>query len=385
MAVAGFGMTLKRKIGGLCRVLMLAGSVTALTIGAAQPQDLADLNQQILENPQDVALNLRYARAAEEAGQLRLALAAYERLLINDPGNAEARRGYERIRRALEPGYTTTRVEAGVRWDSNPRNVDTGGEEAWTGFVHATLMNERAFGGRRWRSVVNAQVEHTPDIDQLDYAFLGAQTGPIYYLAPHKAALPAIGGGVASLDGYLYFTEINAGLTFEGRGDGVSYWWRVRGGWRDYGAESTADEGPYAELIGGLSAPRFLADRGTLVLIPWVRWSDVEGSSFNFFDEQAPGQYTEYGLDAEYRLRVTDRVSVAAGGRVRQREFDRTMVGPDARSDTYLAPHASMTLHGVLPCACDLRVRYQHRRNDSNDNTAEYDAEQVSLALVARF
>jgi hypothetical protein len=378
-------MTLKRKIGSLCRVLMLAASVTALTVGVAQPQDLADLNREILENPQDAALNLRYARAAEEAGQLRLALAAYERMLINDPSNAEARRGYERVRRALEPGYTLTRVEAGVRWDSNPLNVDTGEEEAGTGFVHATLVNERAFGGRRWRSIVNAQIEHTPEIDQLDYAFLGAQTGPIFYVAPHKAALPAIGGAVASLDGDLYFTEVNAGITFEGRGDGASYWWRLRGGWRDYGDDSTADEGPYAELIGGLSAPRFLTDRGTLVLVPWVRWSDVEGSAFSFFDEHAPGQFTEYGLDAEYRHRITDRFSVAAGARVRQREFDRTTVGPDTRSDTYVAPHASATLHGVLPCACDLRVRYQHRRNDSNDSAADYEAEQVSLSLVARF
>lgn len=116
-------MALKRKIGSLCRVLLLAASVTALTVGAAQPQDLADLNRQILENPQDVALNLRYARAAEEAGQPRLALVAYERILINDPSNEEARRGYERIRRSIEPAYTATRIETGVRWDSNPLNL----------------------------------------------------------------------------------------------------------------------------------------------------------------------------------------------------------------------------------------------------------------------
>ncbi len=69
----------------------------AVSSGAAHAQqtdELEALNQQILDNPQDVDLNLRYARAAEDAGKLRLALVAYERILINDPGNEEARRGY---------------------------------------------------------------------------------------------------------------------------------------------------------------------------------------------------------------------------------------------------------------------------------------------------
>jgi len=378
-------MALTRKIGSFCRVLLLAASVTALTVGAAQPQDLADLNQQILDNPQDVALNLRYARAAEEAGQLRLALAAYERILINDPSNADARRGYERVRRAIEPAYTVTRMEAGVRWDSNPLNADTSEEEAATAFAYGTLVDERALGDRRWRSVVNAQIEHTPDIDELDYAFLGAQTGPLYPVGPHTAALPAIGAGVAALDGNFYFSEVNLGVTVEGRGDNFSYWWRLRGGWRDYSEESTAEQGPYAELIGGLTAPKFLSTRGTLVVAPWARWSDVEGSAFDFFDEHVPGQYIEYGVDAEYRYRLTDHVALSAGARARQRDYDSTTVGPDTRSDTYLAPNASVMLTNALPCSCDVRLRYQHRDNDSNDSTAEYEADQVSLSLIARF
>lgn len=373
------------RIRGLCRALLLAAGVTGLAMGVASAEDLAALNQQILDNPQDVSLNLRYARAAEEAGQLRLALAAYERILINDPSHDEARRGYERIRRAIEPGYTATRVEAGVRWDSNPRNLDVGEEEGATGFVYATLVDERSLGGRRWRSVLNGQLEHTPEIGELDYAYFGAQTGPMYYVAPHAAALPAIGVGVASLDGDFYFSEVNLGASFEGRGDSFSYWWRLRGGWRDYGEASTAEEGPYAELIGGLTAPHFLADRGTLVIVPWVRWSDVEGSAFDFLDEHAPGQYLEYGINAEYRHRLGDHLALSAGARARQRDFDRTTVGPDTRSDTYVAPNASLTLQGVLPCACDIRARYEHRQNDSNDATAEYDADQGSISLIARF
>src|ERR1700749_1206855 len=98
-------MAFKHKVRGLCRVLLLAASIGALSTGLAQAQaqrdqgsnDLSDLNNQILDNPADVGLNLRYAHAAESAGKLRLALAAYERILINDPHNQEAREGYERV------------------------------------------------------------------------------------------------------------------------------------------------------------------------------------------------------------------------------------------------------------------------------------------------
>ncbi len=377
-------MALRRKIGSLCSALLLAASVTALTVGAARAQDLGDLNEQILQNPQDVALNLRYARAAEDAGQLRLALVAYERVLINDPANEEARRGYERIRRAIEPGYTISRVEAGVRWDSNPLNVDANEEEAATVFARGTLVDERGVSGRRWRSVVDAEVEHTPDIEELDYAYLGAQTGPLYRVGPHMAALPALGAAISSLDGDYYFSEANLGVTVEGRGDNHSYWWRLRGGWRDYSDDSTADSGPYAELIAGVTAPQFLSERGTMVVVPWVRWSDVDGSAFDFLDEYAPGEYTEYGVDAEYRYRLGDHVSVGAGVRARERDYHSTSVGPDTRNDTYIAPNASVMLTNALPCACDVRLRYQHRNNDSNDPGAEYEADQVSLSLIAR-
>src|ERR1700682_235703 len=59
----------------------------------AAADDLARLNAEIMNNPTNIELNLRYARAAEESGQLDKALPAYERVLAYDPTNAEARSG----------------------------------------------------------------------------------------------------------------------------------------------------------------------------------------------------------------------------------------------------------------------------------------------------
>lgn len=379
-------MATRRKSGRIWRMLMLAATVSAFAVDVARPQELADLDEQILANPGDVDLNLHYARIAEERGELRHALAAYERVLINHPDNREARRGYARVRRALEPTYTALRLEVGGRWDSNPLNLGASEEEAASAFARAALVDERRFGARRWRSNVNFDGEVTPDIDQLNYAFLGAQTGPIADVSPNLAAIPQIGVGVSSLDGAYYFGDVNLGVTFEGHTSGTSYWTRLRGGWREFGDDSTADEGAYAELTAGVTAPGFLAEKGSATVVPWVRWSDIEGSVFNFFlGETAPGQFVEFGVDANYTYRFSDAWGVSIGALAYERRFTETVILGEDREDTYVSPQASVMLYNTLPCACTLKLTYGHRDNSSNDDMFDYDADQVSLSVISRF
>jgi hypothetical protein len=377
------------KAQGLLRVLMLAASVTALSVGFAHAQqagDLDTLGQRILDNPQDVDLNLSYAAAAEAAGKPRLALVAYERILINDPSNEAARRGYERLRRIIEPAYTVTRVEVGARYDTNAANLNEDSfftvPDSTTYFAKLMVADERALGDRRWRSILNLTLEDNDELDALNYGYLGAQTGPIYYVAPHIAAMPSVGVGAATLGDDFYFGEIYAALTLEGRANGMSYWARVRGGYREYEEVdpfifgTATDNGPYVELQGGLTKPQLLLERDTLTVQPFVRWNSVDGDVFGF----APGSYTEYGIDANYNYQLTDHVQLSAGALVREREFD----GFD-RTDSYVSPQASVVLQRMLPCDCDVRLQYRTRDNDSSDFISSYDAEQVTLSLAARF
>lgn len=371
----------------------------ALAAGAAHAQqggDLENLNEQILNNPQDATLNMRYAQAAEAAGKPRLALAAYERILINDPSNDEARRGYERVRRAMEPGYVVTRLEAGARWDSNALNSNedvfsplADEREATTYFAKMMVASEEEFLGWRWRSIIGADIEKTPDLDVIDYGYVGAQTGPIIYSGPHLALIPSVGAGVSWLGGNQYFSEAHLSMTLEGRTTGASYWWRLRGGYRDYNEDeffffttTPTDKGPYAEFRGGITKPRMIFERGTLLVAPFVRWSDVEGSIFNFwiFDNLSPGSYFEWGADVNYNYQLTDRIQLSAGALVRERNFNESI-----REDVYVSPQASVTFSDMLPCNCDVVVQYRNRDSDLNDFTADYNANQASLSLRARF
>lgn len=391
-------MAAKGKIRRLCGALAMAVSVIALSSGIAAAQDANDLeslNQEILNNPGDVELNLRYARLAEQEGKLRLALVAYERILINEPSNEAARRGYERIRRAIEPGYTVFRAEIGARWDTNAVNadadslfVDADELEATTYYAHMMIADEREVLGRRWRSAINLDIERTPDIEELDYQYLGVQTGPIFYAGPHLALIPQIGAGISWLDGEQYYNDVHANLTLEGRTGGSSYWVRARAGYRDYNPDTFAffstvtEEGPYGEIRAGIAKPRVFSERDAVLIEPFVRWSDIEGAGFSFwlFDDVAPGKYLQYGADVRYQYQFGGHFQGAAGVFVRERDFRES-----SREDTYVSPYVSLTWQDALPCECDLRLQYRYRDNDSNDAIANYDADQVSLALLARF
>lgn len=378
--------TVKRTFSHTCRALLLAASASVLSIAVAKAQDLGDLNDRILEDTDDVELNLSYARLAEQQGKLRLALAAYERILINNPDNEEAQRGFTRVRRVLEPGYTAYRTEFGVQWDSNPRSYSGWDEEAFSVYWRAGVVDERRAGPRRWRTAVNFDGEIIPEIDELNYAHLGAQTGPIMDVAPHLAAVPTLGVAVAGLGDSFYFGEINIGLTLEGQRDGVSFWARGKAGWRDYGDKSTADSGAQAEVSAGVSIPRVVSPRDSVTVVPWVRWSDVEGSAFDVLNQEtAPGQYFEYGLDANYQIQLNNHVTLSAGALAYDREYTHTEIGGEDRRDVYVSPQASITFHNILPCQCAVKATYRTRDNDSNDAFAEYHARQASVSLIARF
>ena len=205
-----------------CCVLLLATSVHALSAALARAQDLEELNNRILDNTEDVELNLRYASEAEQQGELRLALAAYERILINNPDNKEAQRGFARVRRIIEPAYQSLRAEIGVEWDDNPFNTAGWDEESFSTYWRVSGVDERRIGSKRWRTNFNFDGEIDQKNEALNYGRIGIQAGPMLDLAPYLAANPAIGVAVASLDDAYYYTEANIGVSFEGRKDGAS-------------------------------------------------------------------------------------------------------------------------------------------------------------------
>ncbi len=126
-----------------------------LAIGAAATahgKEIDVLHAQILRNPANIELNLRFARLAEASGIPRWALAAYERVLAEDPQSLEARQGIQRILRGMQPSFTLVTAQLGAAYESNPRLYLPPKRGELLGIGSLSLRDERYVADNRWRS-----------------------------------------------------------------------------------------------------------------------------------------------------------------------------------------------------------------------------------------
>ena len=178
----------------------------ALLLLAFAPQAKASdqldaLYAQILKHPENSKLNLEFARAAEAAGKTRWALAAYERVTINDPGNAEGQAGLQRIRRKLQPDSSQVTVELGTAVESNPRYYIGPTRTELEGLASAALRDERAINGARWRTTGAVAGQIYSQSGDLNYGYAGLNTGPVLDLFSGISMVPAIGGAAIYYEG----------------------------------------------------------------------------------------------------------------------------------------------------------------------------------------
>ena len=365
---------------------LVLGQHSAAAEALTSSDALSTLYTEVLRDPANTKLNLRYARLAEVEGHPRLALAAYERVLLNDPTNREAEAGYQRVRRKLEPSLTQMRLEVGAGVETNPRNLRGGSRREPIFLANFALRDERSIGSLRWRTAASLSGEYTLEIKELTYGYGGFQTGPVLDLTPKLTLHPAIGGGAASLDERFYYGEGYGSLTFEGRFGGAYESLRIRGGYRSYGRDMTADHGYYVDVAGRAALPNALGSRGVLVLAPWARWSGIDGTVRNDLNEEiTPGKYAEWGLELGYYFNLSRDLTLGATVLGRERLYLKTFVDGQHRDDIDLAPGANATLSNIFACACDVLLDYRYRFNFSNEPTARYQGQRVTLSFATRF
>jgi tetratricopeptide (TPR) repeat protein len=372
-------------------VLVLVLSSLATTAGA---DELKRLYAQILRDPTNSELNFRYAQLAEERGELRKALAAYERVLVNDPDHPEVRRALQRIRRKLQPDATQVLVEFGTGWESNPRRLDAGERDDGLVLARVTVRDERKFGdASRWRTFVQLLGDIYFDNGDLSYGYAGAYTGPVIDITPTIAMHAALGGGAAYFDHRHFFSEGTANLTFESYLEGAFYMVRARAGYRSYNEFFPSDEGPFLDVTGKFSFPNVLGQGDVFIVSPWFRWSDIGGVGFSLLtpsEQVQPGRFTEYGGKIEYYRRVMEQVTIGGSIAVSHRRYkptiDLAFLPPVEvnRRDTTIVPGATIIFHQVMGYQTDLRADYRFEHNNSNVALRDYDNHIATLTLVAR-
>jgi tetratricopeptide (TPR) repeat protein len=360
----------------------------------AAADDLARLNAEIMNNPSSIELNLRYAQAAEQSGQPDKALAAYERVLIYDPNNAEAKSGFERARVRVLPTVTEIFTEFGAGWDSNPHQVPTGRRSDADLFGRVSIRDERTLWDTRWRTTGLLVGNVYKDSGDLNYGYGSAAIGPVYAFGPAFTMHPAIGGSVSYFDHHLFYSEAFTSLLFEGNGGGVVQTYRFRGGYRDFDNFFPASQGFFADATAKFAKPDVLADGDLVVFSPWVRWSGVGGTFLvntpidNVSNDVQIGRYTEGGARLQYYYTLVDWLVAGASISYDARAYARSMLSTGAffkRHDDIYSPGASLTFRNLGTMPGNIRLEYRYERDNSNDPMSSYNDHIVTLTYARRW
>ena len=201
--------------------LAFAAALTAAAwtpAAAQQTADLQELFRQVITNPTDAAANLRYAKEAERRGELRKALSAYERMVLNDPNNSQARGEYERIKALLEPAQTRFQVGFGGQWESNTNLSDGNGRSDFSGIVTFRVDDDRRLGNQLWRSSLQLYGDAHARTASSDFLYGNASTGPVWLFENGWRMHTFVSAETGFADYDFLFYSAGVGATVETKG-----------------------------------------------------------------------------------------------------------------------------------------------------------------------
>lgn len=388
-----FGRTLKgtnRSMRVTLRLLGIAlSAVLMLTAGKVAASEYDSVFERLLFNPGDPALNIRYAELAEENGELRKALGAYERVLASDPSHRHARRHYNRVKNLLQPTVTQVTVDLGVSFETNPRQLtDIPQRESDIGFdAGFHIFDERTWLNHRWRTVGLAHTDWQADVSDLNDLLLSAWTGPVFNLGKTRLHV-APGAEIAFLDREHLYTDALARATFERVMGGATQTLSAIATYRNGEAFNAAD-GWIFQVSARLSKYQLLLPGDAFYLIPRFRYNEPTGRGDGrvFAGPLFPGDFYEVGSRAEYFVPALDNaIYVGAGFGAHYRDYNQNIAfGPGQREDWMLEPSAHLIVPNVLGRNGDLRFDYQFQYNDSNDATQDFENHVVGVRSIKRF
>lgn len=363
---------------GFLAAAFLVAPVSGVGTRTAAADELDDLFLRILVNPTNVDLNLQYARLAEDKGILRKALATYERILMQDPDNTDAQKGYYRIRRALEPAYTDYTVSLAGRYETNARQSpkSVGHEDDFTIRGQVDLRDERTLMGRRWRTEGVFLGDLHADVSDLDFVHVDAVTGPMFDIGNRVRLHTALGGSYAMLDGSDLYGEAVAKLGIEGILEGALQRLDIRVAYRDIGGRFSDADGVVVDVIGRLTHPNVIVDNDVFVLYPRIRFSagiGGNGAAAAIPERLYPGDYFEYGGSTAYYFPLMESVLLGATFNGYYRDYDQAIQGGGKdRHDFFIAPGAQVVFKDVLGPNTAFRVEYRYEQDFSNDNAEDF-------------
>lgn len=362
--------------------------------GAAQAQDDAELRrvfEQILQDPGNPGLNLRYARLAVERGEIRKALAAYERILAQDPNNEAAKAGIRRIQLELEPSATRVTLLLGGQYESNPRRTPGHAGNRYDGVLSARLQaqHERRIGDLRWRAEGDVYANYHLRFHDIDFGTAGGRAGPLFDLSEGYRLHAYIGGTYSWLTRRTFYTEGTAGATLEVEGETPLKSVAVRWGYQFVSEYFSTRDGTFVEVSPRFVMNALLVERSIAVVTPYWRYNGVFGSGPPGVDprsEPFPARYHQLGIRADFFVPVYENVTFGIGAIYEYRHYFETVSDKSKnRRDHVVSPSAQIIVAGLLKGQADLIFSYTFEHRSSNDASQLYDNHTAGAKILWRF
>jgi hypothetical protein len=370
--------------------VVVALAVALPLAGPAQADEFDTLFRQILRDPQNIEANMRYAQLAEQRGEERKAIAAYERVIEAEPGHPAATAALHRININLIPVVTQTRVELGVRYDSNPRQLPDGlnPNDDITGYARFRVRDQRPLFDNKWRSDLHGYFDVHDTFDQIDFWRLRGHSGPVFDLGNRATLQVAPGAAVAFLDADYFYVEPALRLRFENLFGGWLDRFEIRGAFRDIDNSFTSDDGFSLDINARKTQRAILTAADALLVQPFFRVREASGTGAagggpaNFLD----GDYIEAGGRIAYFVLLNNDLRIGASFTTHYRDYEQNVrFGTAERHDWYIEPGAEALFRNVVCEGCDIRLRYRYEQNLSNDGTEDYYNHSVIASGVRRF
>lgn len=355
--------------------------------------ELRQIYRQILRDPANTELNLRYARLAEKKGKLRKALAAYGRILINQPGNREAQIGSEQILLLLKPNSTRWTAIFGGDYASNPRlrNRLVDPDRDVSGNAQLFVVDERRVGGHRWRTNAQIFANLHKRFRSLDYGYVGADIGPLLTAPGGWTLRPAFGAAYSWLDQKTLLTEFSALLAIEAPKTGVFQRIDFRFSYDFIGSKFSNDRNGIIFEVAPQFLVRNLAKRGDgLTVRPSFLFSGATGPEPNPLlvrGDLFPNRYQQYAIRLTYFVPfMGNKVYAGLTLDTNVRLYSvKVFAQAERRRDTYLAPGAQLVFPQLLHPKHDLVLQYRFENNVSNDGTQNFQNHTAGFRSVWRF
>ena len=367
-----------------CAVLLGSAGVSSET--NQNVSDSRTIFLKLLKNPEDLQLNILYAKDCEERGKFNLAIVTYQRMIFLDPNNKQWKDNIERLRDLLRPPETTVAAVLGTRISTNgPLNPDGIGNRAgYNESIVVTLDHKRRLGGLRYQATGQFYADYNVKDSASDLILAGLQFGPLLRISTSWQLRPALLFDRSSTDRRKRgFFSYSAGTLFNfvNLDSGPIRIVDISLYHVGFNNETAGKDSIIFTSSSGLEY-QGLKENDELLITPHFTFNAAKGGqgSDGFRD-----LYYEMGFEIEYRKEVLENLEIGPLFSYYYRDYiDYEPGGSTKRDDQNFNIGLQATAINIIPDIVILAT-YSFERNKSNLANETYRNHSIAISFVQSF